>query len=97
MDIENLIPAGEFCSSHRIEVSFINSLGEYGLIEIIELENTSYLHLNQLQKIEKYLRLYYDMDINIEGIEAISHLLERMNELESEIISLKNRLERYEV
>lgn len=96
MDIENLIPAKEFCFSHQIEVSFINSLGEYGLIEIIELENISYLPINQLHKIEKYLRLYYDLDINLEGIEAISHLLERMNELQSEIISLKNRLERYE-
>jgi hypothetical protein len=33
MQEENLIPANEFCLHHNIEVSFIDSLKEYGLVE----------------------------------------------------------------
>jgi len=36
------------------------------------------------------------MDINIEGIETISHLLERVNELQQEIVALKNKVGLYE-
>ncbi|HEX2683135.1 MAG TPA: hypothetical protein VHL77_04350 [Ferruginibacter sp.] len=36
------------------------------------------------------------MDINLEGIEAISYLLNRMNDLQQEILRLNNRLSIYE-
>ena len=94
MNTENLIPAKKFCSSHRVELSFINSLKEYGLIQITELNDEAYLHTNQLQHIEKYLRLYYDLDINFEGIEAITHLLERIGKMQAEITVLKNRIKK---
>jgi hypothetical protein len=38
------------------------------------------------------VHLHYDLDINIEGIEAISHLLDRVDNLQRELITLKNRL-----
>ena len=34
MQEETLIPAAEFCTHHHIEVSFLHSLQEYGLVEI---------------------------------------------------------------
>jgi PleD family two-component response regulator len=36
------------------------------------------------------------MDINVEGIEAVSHLLERIQRLQDELTGLKNRLRLYE-
>jgi hypothetical protein len=41
-------------------------------------------------------RLYYEMDINVEGIETISYLLERMIALQQQVRDLSNRLNRYE-
>ena len=41
-------------------------------------------------------RLYYEMDINMEGIETISYLLSRMHGMQEEIIQLHNRLQVYE-
>jgi hypothetical protein len=96
MNTENLIPADAFCNSHSVEITFIHTLGEYGLIDITELDNMSYIHAEQLRDIEKYLRLHYELNINMEGIEAITHLLERMSGLESEVVVLRNRLKRYE-
>ena len=47
--------------------------------------------------LEKFIRLYYELDINLEGIETITHLLQRINSLQDEIIILKNRLRLYEI
>ncbi len=94
--MENLIPANEFCINHQIEISFISSLQEFGLIEVIVVKETSYIDSGQLRKLESFLRMHYEMDINIEGIEAITHLLERAELMQNEITSLKNKLGLYE-
>ena len=96
MEKGRLISADEFCTNHQIEISFISSLQEYGLIEITTVKKTKFIDTDQLQKLEKFLRLYYDLDINIEGIEAVTHLLNRVNEMQGEITALKNRLGLYE-
>lgn len=40
--------------------------------------------------------MYYDLSINLEGIDAIHHLLKRVEQLQDEIFRLKNRLHLYE-
>jgi len=96
MQKENLIALDEFCNRHNIEISFISSLQQTGLIEISTIENSGFIHVSQLQQLEKFLRFYYDLDINLEGIETITHLLQRINSMQEEIISLRNRLRLYE-
>ena len=91
-----MIPADEFCASHNIEITFINSLQEAGLIEITTISETEYIHESQLNELEKIVRLYYEMDINLEGIETVIHLLQKINDMQEEITLLKNRLRLYE-
>jgi len=96
MPTDYLIAIEEFCTSHNIEVSFINSLKQYGLIEIRTIEETEFIDACQLQQLEKIVRFYFELDINLEGIETVTHLLHRMNALQDEITMLKNRLRFYE-
>ena len=96
MHTEEMIPASEFCIHHNIELSFIYSLQESGLIEITSIEEKIFVPLSQLSLLEKLVRLYYEMDINLEGIETISYLLERLNDLQRHVISLNNKLRLYE-
>jgi len=96
MQTKNLIAVNEFCTRHNIEISFISSLQQTGLIEIATIEEAAFIDEDQLQQVEKFIRFYYDLDINLEGIETITHLLQRMNEMQNEIISLRNRLSIYE-
>ena len=96
METRNLISTEDFCINHQIEISFITLLQESELIELITIKETAYIDVDQLQKLEKLVRFYYEMDINLEGIEAISHLLKRTDVLHNEIIQLKNRLRLYE-
>ncbi|MBA4410546.1 MAG: chaperone modulator CbpM [Bacteroidota bacterium] len=96
MQTEYLIAVNEFCVSHDIEISFISSLKETGLIETTTIEDTVFIDAEQLQQLEKYIRFYYELNINLEGIETIKHLLLRVNVLHEEITALKNRLRLYE-
>ena len=96
MKNENLIPVEEFCAHYEIEFSFLNSLAEHGLVEIIKVEETRYVRQDYIGNIEKMIRLHYDLDINPEGIDAIFQLLERINNLRSELNTLRNRLKFYE-
>jgi hypothetical protein len=96
MQKEYLIAIDEFCTIHNIEISFITSLQQTGLIEITTIKESSFIDPVQLQQLEKIIRLYFEMDINLEGIEAIYHLLQKITSQQEEIIALKNRLRLYE-
>lgn len=92
MNNEHLITIEEFCTHYQAESSFIHSLVEFGLVEITTIEATHYLSKDQIREVEKMIRLHYDLDINLEGIEAIAHLLKRIDRLQEELTALKNRL-----
>jgi len=96
MQTENLIAVDVFCAHHNIEVSFISSLQENGLIEITTLEETGFIGTGQIQQLERFIRFFYDLDINIEGIEAITHMINRITAMQDEIVGLRNRLRFYE-
>ncbi|MFA6923480.1 MAG: chaperone modulator CbpM [Bacteroidales bacterium] len=97
MQTKKLIAVNEFCINHNIEISFINSLQQTGLIEITTIKETGFIDAEQLQQLEKIIRFYYELDINLEGIETITHLLHRINSMQDEITLLKNRLRLYEI
>jgi hypothetical protein len=96
METEDLINADQFCESHKIEFSFIRSLEDFGLVKITTVSETAFIPNDDLEKVEQYVRMHYDLNINLEGIDAISNLLDRVRNLQSEILRIGNRLRRYE-
>lgn len=96
MDRDNLISIQEFCSLYKVPETFITSLYEYELIEITTQENTQCVRVTQIKNIEKLIRFHYEMDINIEGIHAISNLLDKVEHLQEKIKDLDNKLRFYE-
>lgn len=96
MNQAHLISTEEFCTHYKVEYSFIDSLDRYGLIEITRIDENAFIDTDKLSELEKLVRLHYDLEINVEGIEAITYLLNRVNNLQQEINSLKNRLSIYE-
>jgi hypothetical protein len=96
METKYLVAIDDFCARHEIEISFVDTLQKSGLIELTTRDNSLFIQQEQLPLLEKIICFYYDLDINIEGIEAISHLLEQIDEMKEEIHNLKNRLRFYE-
>ena len=93
---ENLIPTAELCSHHNIEVSFIGALQNYGLVRVTTIEGMEFIEKEHLKEIERMIHFYYDLDINLEGIDVIQNLLENLQSMQKEVSLLKNRLRFYE-
>lgn len=79
----------EYCQKTNMDPAFFISLEEVGLITVYIEEGEKYFSASQLADLEKYSRMYYDLSINIEGIDAIRHLLKQIEELQHEIETLR--------
>ena len=95
-DVNLRVLASEFRIHHNIEVSFIHSLSEYGMIETVTRKEEIFLPIAELPRLEKTIRLHFDLDINLEGIETITHLLEKMKAMQEQINPSTNRLKKFE-
>ena len=96
MATTTLISTTDFCTWHDIEHTFVRSLSDAGLIEITIIDKGEFIPETQLQRLEKMVRLHHELDINLAGIEAITHLLDRVEILHQEMRTLKNKLRLYE-
>ena len=90
-----MIIISDYCSHCHIEPDFVMMLGEDGLIDVEVRDNVGYFPADQLAALERYAHLYYDLSINVAGIDAIRHLLERMEHMQNEIRRLENELRFY--
>ena len=96
MQTEEMIIINEFCIHHNIDTGFIDALKNSGLIEVTITGEKLFMPESQLPQLEKLVRLHYEMDINLEGMETITYLLDRMTEMQQQIMLLNNRLRIYE-
>ncbi|MFT3750657.1 MAG: chaperone modulator CbpM [Agriterribacter sp.] len=89
MKNEEKISVAQYCTYYSIEASFVDGLNKHSLIELSYSGNETFIAYDQIADLEKYIRLHYDMGINLEGIEAIKHLLDRTILLQKEIKRLR--------
>lgn len=87
-----LIIISEYCVHSQIEPEFIFNLQEAGLIELLEQDNEFYIETSQLRDLERYTRWHYELSINVEGIDVIQNLMNRIDEMQDEITRLKSML-----
>lgn len=96
MNIENLILIDNLSNHYNIEVTFFSSLEALGLIQITTIKSMGYIHQDQIQNVEKMIRMHHDLEINIPGIDVAFNLLNRIEVLQKELITTQNRLRLYE-
>jgi len=96
MIVREFISTETLCLHYNIEVSFIDAITLVGLIEVEIINQNRCVHQNQIGTLEKIIRLHYELNVNLEGIDIVFNLLEKEHLLQNEIIELKNRLSRYE-
>lgn len=94
--MEQRIAIEVFCQHEGVEPVFVQALHERGLIMLIAEEQQRYIAPAELPRLEQLARMHYELDINLEGIEAISHMLERVERMQQEMRSLRERLRLYE-
>ena len=65
------------------------------MIEIEVEENDKYIPFDYLHEIEQFVRWHYELEINMEGIEALHHMLQQVRDLQSDIEQLRAELKFY--
>ena len=70
----------------------MEALLESGLIELVPEAPEPAIPYDALSDLERLLRLHYDLEINLAGLETIHHMLHRMDVLQAEV----RRLQDYE-
>ena len=90
---KELILLSEYCKNSRAKIEFILHLEHEGLIETETHDNTTYLLQSQLNDMDMFTRLHYDLNINVEGIDVIHNLLSKIELIEQELLMLKRQFD----
>lgn len=90
------IAINELCTHYQLEQHFFIRLDELGILEIERKQEELFLHSDGLARLEKILRLHHDLEVNMEGIDVIFNLLNRMEQQEQQLLQLRERLMRFE-
>jgi hypothetical protein len=93
---KELISIHKICESYQIPDSFFEELQNFDLIPIHTDNEEPLIEATALPKVEKILRLHFDLHINLEGVEVILNLLQQIENLQDEISLLKRHLSLYE-
>ena len=94
--VDQLVSLKEFCGYHNVEYTFVYSLCESDLVSYTTISGEIYVKPDYVGLLEKMVRIHLDLGINSEGVEAIIHLLKKIDDLESELKLLHNKIDFYE-
>lgn len=89
---KHYIKITEYCQHREIDESFVIRLEQSGLIQTTIIEKHTCIHESQLADLERFTNWHYDLEINTPGIEALYHLLSKVEKMQEEIQQLKNKL-----
>lgn len=83
-------------SHYQVELSFLNHLHDLGLIEIEFMEQSPCISENQINNLERMIRLHHELEVNPEGIDVVFNLLQKIEHLQRDLKAIQNRLRLYE-
>ena len=92
MSIKATITLEIICQHYQIEPSFIHRLDDLGLIELVTVGNAMCIEEQQIDHIDRIMRLHHELEINPEGIDVVFNLLDKINHLEQSLLSAENKL-----
>lgn len=92
MDQNNLVSIQSFCQYHGIESMLIFTFAELGLVKIVEEKAEFFLEEGSLNRMEQFVRLYKDLELNPEGVEIVVDLLGKIERLQEENAALKRKI-----
>ncbi|HOY15456.1 MAG TPA: chaperone modulator CbpM [Saprospiraceae bacterium] len=93
MSIERqFIEIQKLCTIYDVTPDLLIALEEHDLISIAYTEEAILLDVDELGKFEQWMRLHYDLGINIPGLAVIQDLLEERENLRQELAHLRSKI-----
>ncbi len=96
MQTESLVPVRDFCIYHNVTITFVDTLVDKDLIALLTIEEIPYVEPTQLPQLEKFVRLHRDLNIHPDDLDVVAELLDRMERLQDQVLTLQNQLRFYE-
>lgn len=93
MKDKKFIPITDVSNYYHIEISILKDFAEYELINIKIEDQTEYVLIDDLEKINRIIDLYKGLGVNKEGIEIILSMRDQIQAMDEEITLLKLKLE----
>ena len=93
---EKFIRIRDFCQGHSLEETFLYELQEFDLIRIVKVGRQPAIHRRELHRLERLVRLHHDLEISPQGLQAVQHLLDRLEGMQEELRQLRSKLGRWE-
>lgn len=94
--METRISIYRLCEIYEIDPDMMMAICETDLVTLHHEGTDKWVSTEELPLLERMIRLHNDLGINHEGLHTIHHLLERIEDMQQEIRSLRNRLDLYE-
>src|SRR5690606_12401469 len=95
MKPDKLILISDLCKHYELENSFFEQMEYYELLEIQILAEEKYLKKKHLKNLDKIIHLHRDLKINMQGIEVIFNLMDKIKKLENELNETRSELNLY--
>jgi len=81
----------ELVRIYKVEITFFDALQEAGLLKTQTENDIMYVSYDELHVFERLSNLYYDLEVNLPGLEIINHLHDKMEALKNENSKLRGQ------
>ena len=92
----NYIEIEKFCTHHGIQVTLVREFADFGLVHLQEQEKKAFVPEEEIEKLERMIRLHSELGINKEGLEIILNMRDQLDSLNSELETIRYRLRQLE-
>lgn len=96
MNKEHYILVRTVCTHYALEQTFIYGLGDKGLINIVTSDPDDLIHEEDLPRLEKILRIHRELAVDVDAMEVVLNLVDKIDQLQEELTLLKNRISFWE-
>jgi hypothetical protein len=96
MNKEKLVEINVLCVHYEVEMSLFSELHDFGIIDMLTIKDLYFIHEDEIGVVEKVIRMQRELNLNLEGVDTVFNLLDKINELQTELNNVKNRLHLYE-
>ena len=84
--MKKYITIKELAKFHELDEGYIMEFIHYGIIPVQEKKTILQVHLDDVEELERAIRLNKDLEVNMQGVEIICRLRNRLVELQERLL-----------
>ena len=87
--MKNYITIKELAAFHEIDEGYLMEFIHFGIISVKKQKTNLEIHLDDVEELERAIRLRRDLEVNLQGVDIICRLRTRIVELQRELSEFK--------